>query len=196
MASPTVSDILDLLSEQSLESVSFDIDGTVYPILRVHARWFRKFLRSPREAWRFYQIRSLWEERRLGHENIEIREEDIVFFESFLTGVLDESLVTAEVWELLRALRERKIKVYFLTDHGARTKLQKLGLSEEGVPINCLGQCGELKPHVKIGALLSGTYGIEPRTHLHLGDRWTDEEQAKLFGCEFRYFAPWRLSLF
>jgi hypothetical protein len=43
---------------------------------------------------------------------------------------------------------------------------------------------------MKISALLSEKYQIDPRTHLHLGDRWTDAEQARLFGCEFRYFQP------
>ncbi len=169
------------------KSVSFDIDGTLYPILKVQMKWWRKFFLSPRAAIRFYNIKKTWELKRKGDGKVPVVQEDVAFFENFLTSMLDPSLVPDEIRNLIQALRSKKVEVFFLSDHGAKEKLSRLGLT--GMAINCLGETGELKPHPKISELLRKS-GIIPETHLHIGDRWTDEEQARLFGCSFRYFHP------
>lgn len=166
-------------------SVSFDIDGTVYPILKVKLRWWRKFFVSPGSALRFYRIKKSWELRRKGDKQVPVSRNDILFFEEFLTSLLDPTLVPAEIHTLIHGLKEKGVEIFFLSDHGASEKLSCLGL--EGMAINCLTETGELKPHPKISALLRETYKIDPTRHLHLGDRWTDEEQARIFGSSFRY---------
>jgi FMN phosphatase YigB (HAD superfamily) len=150
-------------------------------------RWWKKFFLSPARATRFYQIKKTWEKRRQGNGTPALKE-DVQFFEEFLTEMLDESLVPAEIMKLIQNLNSKGTKIFFLSDHGAEEKVKRLGLSGLGTPINCLTETGELKPHAKISSLLSDKYQINASSHLHLGDRWTDEEQAKLFGCEFRYF--------
>lgn len=183
-------EICEYVHEKGVLSVSFDIDGTLYPIRRIQLRWWTAFLLSPARALRFYGIRKSWEKRRKGDSTIEANPEDAKFFEEFLAGMMDHSLVHTEILDWIKELGACDVKVYFLSDHGAMPKLKRLGLAHLGTPINCLTETGELKPHDKISALLKEKYGIDPRRHLHLGDRWTDEEQAKLFGCEFRYFRP------
>jgi FMN phosphatase YigB (HAD superfamily) len=165
-------------------SVSFDIDGTLYPISKVQLRWWKKFFFSPRRAIRFYQIKKTWEFRRLGNSKIQITPDDVLFFEKFLTSMLDPSLVPGGIRKLIDELKKNGKEIFFLSDHGATEKLSRLGLT--GTAINCLSETGELKPHQKISELLREKYRIVPETHVHLGDRWTDEEQAKMFGCSFR----------
>jgi len=183
-------EICQYVNEKGLKTVSFDIDGTVYPILKMQFRWWKAFFLNPMKALRFYGIKRTWERRRKGSRSIEAHPSDVLFFEEFLTGMMDESLVPPEVSGWIQEISSAKIQVYFLSDHGAMEKLKRLGLAHMGKPINCLTETGELKPHEKISGLLRDKYGIDPQTHLHLGDRWTDEEQARLFGCEFRYFCP------
>jgi HAD superfamily hydrolase (TIGR01549 family) len=187
MKKSSLAEIRNLLDMRPFQSVSFDIDGTVYPIRKIQLRWWKNFFLSPARASRFYHIKKTWETRRKG-DGVPALPEDVKFFEEFLTGMMDETLVPVEMREFIDHLKAKK--VFFLSDHGASEKLRRLGLSESGTPINCLTETGELKPHVKISKLLSEKYGIDPTSHLHLGDRWTDEEQAKLFGCEFRFFQP------
>ncbi|MFL5785342.1 MAG: HAD family hydrolase [Bacteriovoracaceae bacterium] len=189
MKKSSLAEIRKLLDTRHFQSVSFDIDGTVYPIRKIQMRWWKNFFLTPMRASRFYNIKKTWETRRKG-DGVPALAEDVKFFEEFLTGMMDESLVDPDVKKWIGELKAKGTKIFFLSDHGAAEKLLRLGLWELGTPINCLTETGELKPHVKISKLLSEKYAIGPQSHLHLGDRWTDEEQAKLFGCEFRYFEP------
>jgi FMN phosphatase YigB (HAD superfamily) len=184
MKNSLYAEILTIVKEQSLKSVSFDIDGTVYPIVKVQLRWWKNFFISPGTAIRFFNIKKTWEKRRLGDVNVPVSSEDVRFFEDFLTSMLDQSLVPDEIRNLIKELRTLGVEVLFLSDHGAAEKLSRLGLT--GKAINCLIETGHLKPHQKISDLLR-QHGIVPESHLHLGDRWTDEEQARLFGCSFLY---------
>lgn len=180
-------ELSEFVNERSFRSVSFDIDGTIYPIRKVQLRWWKRLFLSPGKALRFYGIKYAWEKRRKGEE-ILLAPGDIQFFEDFLTGMMDEYLVPDEIRDWITELRNCEIEVFFLSDHGAVEKLARLGLT--GTAINCLVETGELKPHHKISSLLREKYQINASQHLHLGDRWTDEEQAKLFGCSFRYLIP------
>lgn len=178
-------ELCEYVNEKSFRTISLDIDGTLYPMKKMELRWWKKFLLSPGDALRFYKIKQKWEGRRKG-KDLPVHADDVNFFESFLVSMMDESLVSYEIRDWVKELDGFGMKVFFLTDHGAAEKLRKLGL--EGTGIDCLSETGELKPHAKISAILKDKYGIDPRTHLHVGDRWTDEEQAKLLGCEFRLF--------
>ncbi len=184
MKNSSLVELAEFVNERSFRSVSFDIDGTIYPIRKVQLRWWMRLFLSPGKALRFLLIKNSWEKRRKG-EAVDLSPGDIPFFENFLTGMMDETLVPDEIRDWITELRSCEIEVFFLSDHGAAEKLSKLGLS--GTAINCLVETGELKPHQKISALLREKYRINPSQHLHMGDRWTDEEQAKLFGCSFRY---------
>jgi FMN phosphatase YigB (HAD superfamily) len=184
MTSSSFAELKRLIQEKNLKTISFDIDGTVYPIRKVELRWWKSLLHSPLKARRFYHIKKAWEKRRKGG-GIAALPTDVAFFEEFLSSLLDASLVPQSVREGIEELRQSGVEIYFLSDHGAEVKLMKLGL--HGKSINCLTETGELKPHPKISELLL-KLGIRPPEHLHVGDRWTDEEQARLLGCEFRYF--------
>lgn len=178
-----LSEIEAFIEQNGIQSVSFDIDGTVYPIKKVQINWWKSFFSSPIPAMRFLKIRKTWEKRRQGNQEIEIKNDDVEFFEEFLADLLNSHLVPSEMRAFLNKLENKNI--IFLSDHGAERKLIKLGL--KGNAINCLTQTGELKPHKKISDFLISKYKIDPKTHLHLGDRWTDEEQAKLLGSHFLY---------
>lgn len=187
--SKKISDLHELIAEKKIKTVSFDIDGTLYPIIKVQMRWWLMLLRQPIKAIKFLSIKKKWEQRRLGNQNISIVDSDILFFEHFLLSLLQvPNLVPSEIRSLLMTLQSSGIKVYFLSDHGATSKIKALELLTAGHPINCLTETGELKPHSKISVLLSQKYGLVPEKHLHLGDRWSDQEQAKLFGCHFVLF--------
>ena len=182
-------ELLEFVNERSFQSISLDIDGTLYPMRKMELRWWKKFFLSPGRALRFYSIKKNWEGRRKGDQTVPVKAPDVSFFEEFLTGMMDETLVPFEIRDWLKEIQGFGIRVYFLSDHGAVEKTRKLGLQGLGTPINCLSETGELKPHAKITELLLSKYGIDPGRHLHAGDRWTDEEQSRLLGCEFRYFA-------
>lgn len=178
------SEIFNLVAHKNIKSISFDIDGTVYPLRKVELRWWSQFFKSPAKAIRFYLIRKRWEKRRQGMP-VEVKPEEVAFFEEFLSNMLSVDLVPAEIHQLMTKLQKRNVKIFFLSDHGAETKMKLLHLMEYGQPINCLHETNELKPHKKISKLLKDKYSLEAKSHLHLGDRWTDEAQAKDFGCYF-----------
>lgn len=178
------------ISEHHIQSISFDIDGTLYAMIRVKIRWWQKFFQAPLKAKRFLDIKKKWELRRQQISGVVVSEEDVAFFESFLMTLLDPGFVPVELRNWIQMLKERGIQIFFLTDHGAQRKLEVLNFSKDGVGINCLKETGELKPHQKITYLLLSKYLIQPASHLHLGDRWTDEEQARMLECEFSYFVP------
>ncbi|WP_408095923.1 hypothetical protein ACJVC5_12845 [Peredibacter sp. HCB2-198] len=182
--SDRLKEISSFIEEHQIRSLSLDIDGTVYSLGKVENRWRRNFFHSPIKSLRFLSIRKKWEKRRKG-EAIQILPEDVVEFETYLESLLDESLVPKEIRDWLRSL---ELDIYFLTDHGGTVKLRKLNL--QGVVIDCLHETGELKPHFRISQVLKEKFFIVPEKHLHLGDRWTDEAQAKLLGSYFQYLKP------
>lgn len=176
-----------VIQKEYIETISFDIDGTLYPMRKVEFRWWLSFVKNPFKALKFLVIRKKWEGRRNGRKICAVTENDVSFFETFLAKeLLYEGLVPAEIKEWILKLNDRGKKIYFLSDHGAEVKADVLKLPE-GKTINCLTEAGELKPHSNICQILR-KHQILPATHLHLGDRWTDEEQAKLFNCKFFYF--------
>lgn len=183
-------EIQKVLEEQNIQTVSFDIDGTLYAMTKVYKRWWQIFFFSPLKSLRFLSIRKEWEKKREGNQKIVVRDSDVLFFEAFLLRLLTPDIIPQEIHEFIKLLQDKQITLYFLSDHGNETKLKALGLSHIGKSINCLSETGELKPHQKISTLFLDQYDINPETHLHLGDRWTDEEQARLLKSHFHYLAP------
>lgn len=188
--SHNIQDVVKLIEKEGIRSISFDIDGTLYPMKKVHERWWKCFFIAPIESLKFLKIRKEWEKKRQGKKEIIVRESDIRFFEDYLLKLLHQKLIPQDIKELLKVIRTKNIALYFLSDHGTETKLKALGISHLGQSINCLSETGELKPHAKIATLFQERYHINPKEHLHLGDRWTDEEQAKLLKSHFQYLAP------
>jgi FMN phosphatase YigB (HAD superfamily) len=181
-----IADAEKIIRSQQIKTISFDIDGTIYPIQKAQFAWWKKFFVSPKDSVKFLAIRKKWEKRRAGNASIEVTRSDVEFFEEFLASLLDENFVPKEILNWFTDLEKRGLNIFFLSDHGAEKKLQKLNV--RGEAINCLTKTGELKPHQKISEYLKSHYKILPDHHLHLGDRWTDEEQAKLLGSHFSYF--------
>lgn len=183
-------ELCELVQERGFKTITLDVDGTLYPMGQMKRRWWGAFVRSPGKALRFYQIKKAWEKRRKGKGDVSVAPEDVIFFEEFLVSLMDTELVPFEIRDWIRELNDCGVKVYFLSDHGTERKIEKLDFVALGTPINCLGETGELKPHAKISTLLKEKFRVDPKSHLHVGDRWTDEEQARLMGCEFRYLRP------
>lgn len=186
--SDLINEVEKLIIEQNIKSVSFDIDGTVYPMKKMHQRWWRAFFLSPFKALKFLSIKKRWEQRRSG-QGKPAQASDVLFFEAFLISLMDPGLVLPEVRSFIDRLRSLGIAVIFFTDHGVE-KCRYLGLAGLGPVFNCLAEAGELKPHQKIADLFLRKFPVDTATHLHLGDRWTDEVQAKLISCQFKFFAP------
>ena len=185
--SPKFNELLSFIIQHKIVSVSFDIDGTLYPIRKVQLKWWLNLLSDSRSAWKFLKIKREWELRRKGNSTVPVSSNDVEYFEAYLVSMLNPSLVPEEIKDFIQVLKSKNIAIYFLSDHGAKAKLAGLHLDSEGTPVNCLIETQELKPHEKISRLLRDKYLIRPETHLHLGDRWTDEEQARIFGCHFKY---------
>ena len=177
-------ELSSFIEAHQIRSVSFDIDGTLYPLNLVEKRWRKNLFHSPIRSLRFLNIRRKWENRRKGLA-LQILPQDVVEFETYLESLLDRELVPSEIREWLKSL---ELDIYFLTDHGGVVKLRKLGF--EGTVVDCLKEAGELKPHIRISQVLKDKYNILPERHLHLGDRWTDEAQAKMLGSYFQYLKP------
>lgn len=188
--SQKITEIDQFINLNKIKSLSLDIDGTVYPINKVKIRWWIKFFVHPPMAMKFLKIRKTWEKRRAGDNSITIKKEDVIFFENFLASLLGPDLVPVEIRSWITDLGKRNIRVLFLSDHGAETKLSTLKLSTFGEAMNCLTMTGELKPHAAITNHLINVLRIDGKTHLHLGDRWTDEAQAKLMNASFMYLMP------
>ena len=188
--SEKIAEVEQLIKDAGIQSVSFDIDGTLYAMDKVKKEWWKNFFLSPLRAMKFYRIKQAWEKKRNGSDKFAPLEADVDYFENYLLTLLNPEFVPAIVRTWISELKSRGIKILFITDHGARQKLDVLKLNDIGARVNCLRETGNLKPHPDITSLLIQTYQITPLTHLHLGDRWTDEEQARLLGCTYRYFAP------
>ena len=181
--------INEIIEKNNIQSLSFDIDGTLYPLRKVELRWWFLIFRKPFRTLKFLSIKMTWEKKRLGDERISILPGEIKFFEDFLVNqLLYRGLVPVEVRHWLISLKKSGRSIFFLSDHGAKAKIEIFQLSEFGACIDCLSETGELKPHIKIGNLLTENYKISSARHLHLGDRWSDKEQARIFGCSFEYF--------
>lgn len=188
--SQKITEIDQFISSNKINSVSFDIDGTLYPLHKVKVRWWLKFLVNPPPALKFLKIRKTWERRRAGDTSITVTKDDVIFFENFLASLLSPDLVPGEIKNWLADLKKRNIRILFLSDHGAEIKLKTLQLTSQGEAINCLTMTGELKPHAAISQHLISHFNIKGEEHLHLGDRWTDEAQAKLMNASFIYLMP------
>ena len=182
--SDRLKELSHFIDAHDIRSISFDIDGTLYPLKLVEKRWRKKFLYSPIRSLRFLNIRRKWEKRRKGVA-IQILPDDVAQFETYLESLLGPELVPTEIRNWIERL---DLDIYFLTDHGGVVKLRKLGF--KGTVIDCLKEAGELKPHVRISEVLKEKYNILPERHLHLGDRWTDEAQARMSGSYFQYLKP------
>lgn len=188
--SQQIAEINQFISSGNIRSISFDIDGTLYPLNKVKVRWWMKFFKNPSEAMRFLKIRKTWEKRRAGDQSISVTKEDVIFFESFLAALLSPDLIPKEIRNWLTELKNKNVRIVFLSDHGAEIKLKTLELSLLGEAVNCLTETGELKPHEAITNHLLIQKQIVANEHLHLGDRWTDEAQAKLMKASFMYLMP------
>jgi FMN phosphatase YigB (HAD superfamily) len=188
--SQKIAKIDQLVLDRNFSTISFDIDGTLYPLKKVKIRWWKNLFINPLGALNFLRIKKTWEKRRAGDSSIEIKKKDVISFENFLASLLSADFVPGEIHHWLQSLERRGIKIYFLSDHGAEIKLQKLKIKYQNNVINCLTMTGELKPHPTITLLLKEKFNIDGPNHLHLGDRWTDEEQAKLSNATFIYFTP------
>lgn len=188
--SQKIAEIDQFITNNKIKSVSFDIDGTVYPLNKVKIRWWIKFLAHPPMAMKFLKIRRTWEKRRAGDSSITVTKDDVIFFENFLASLLGPDLVPSEMFQWINKLKQNRIRVLFLSDHGAEIKLKTLKLLPLGEAVNCLTITGELKPHMAITNHLTEKMAITGKEHLHLGDRWTDEAQAKLMGASFIYLMP------
>ena len=165
-------EICEYVNEKGVRSISFDIDGTLYSGRKIQLRWWKALLYTPVKALRYLKLKA--------HQKKS--PEEIIFVEEFLAGMLDESLVPFEIVDWIKELNACEVQAYFLSAQGAMSKLKRLGLAHTGKAVNC--------PHEETSTILRVKFGIDPKNHLHLGAHRTNEEQAKLFGCEFRYFRP------
>jgi FMN phosphatase YigB (HAD superfamily) len=188
--SQKIAEINQYISANHIRSVSFDIDGTLYPLNKVKVRWWLRFFLNPAMAMKFLKIRKTWEKRRAGDQSIVVTKQDIIFFENFLASLLSPDLIPKDIKAWLTDLNNKNIRIFFLSDHGAEIKLKTLDLAAFGEAVNCLTATGELKPHAAISNHLVNHLRIVATEHLHLGDRWTDEAQAKLMNASFMYLMP------
>lgn len=179
-----IPEIEAFIAKHSIRTLSFDIDGTLYPMTLVERNWWKYFVSHPIEALRFLRIRKRWEKKRLG-EAISVPPEDIRAFEDVLLRLLTPQMVQEETRQWLRSLQGRGLRSYYLTDHSVRAKLTALRLPKLDGEVDGLSVSGELKPHPQLAAALLKLWNIEGATHVHIGDRWSDEAQAKLLGAHF-----------
>lgn len=182
--SSSLSEIDQLIVSKKIKTISLDIDGTLYPMKAVELRWWRRFFISPIKSLRFLMIRKRWEKKRKGGA-ASVTLCDQQEFESYLIGLLSPDLVKFTTLYWLRGLKGRGLKGFYLTDHSVGLKLRALALPALEGAFDGLTLSGELKPHPKLAQELQRATRIDPVTHLHIGDRWSDEEQARLMGCHF-----------
>lgn len=182
--SSSLSEIDQLIVAKKIKTISLDIDGTLYPMKAVELRWWRRFFISPIKSLRFLMIRKRWEKKRKGG-TASVTLSDQQEFESYLIGLLSPGLVRFATLYWLRGLKERGLRVFYLTDHSVDLKLRALALPDLDGAFDGLTLSGELKPHARLARELQRATGIDPVSHLHIGDRWSDEEQARLMSCHF-----------
>jgi len=184
------------IAKNNIRTISFDVDGTLYPMSQIKNQSFSIFKKKPFDFLKFLFIKQKIEIKRYFFHNLKITKNELNFFEIFFTNYfLNEELVVNELKIWLNHLRSRDFKVLFLSDHGTELKLNKLELSDVGISLNCLRETQKLKPHNEISILLKNKYQIDPSTHLHLGDRSCDENQAESFGCSFLYLKAEEFTL-
>lgn len=178
-----------LISQNSVKSISFDIDGTLYPMSKIKNKSFQSFKKSPLKFILFLLLRKKFEVKRYIFNNLEISEKSRVFFENYFTQhFLDEEWIEVELRNWIVKLKNQGLQIYFISDHGTDLKLKKLKLSDIGMEINCLKDTSQLKPHQKISEILKEKFKLTASNHLHLGDRSCDQELAQSIGCLFMNF--------
>ncbi|MFN9114476.1 MAG: hypothetical protein ACK5XN_30820 [Bacteroidota bacterium] len=182
--SSSLFEIDQLIVSKNIQTISLDIDGTLYPMKAVELRWWKSFVFSPIQALQFLLIRKRWERKRKGL-TVSVTEKDKSNFEHVLLTLLCPRLVKFTTLYWLRGLKSRGLKAYYLTDHSVELKMKALDLPKLDGAFDGLTLSGELKPHATLAKDLNQALGINPLTHLHIGDRWSDEEQARLMGCHF-----------
>ncbi len=182
-----INEVEKLITRYHIKSISFDIDGTLFPIRHLYRNWFAALAKCPLKTMRFYKISRTLEYYRKLNTAVDISSRDLSFFKKYLIEILFENIsVEQKLVNWIAELEQRNLKVIYLSDHATTAKLQSLNLASKNT-IDCLFQTGHLKPHASIISLLV-SQNIHMEHHLHLGDRSTDEEQAKLFGCRFKLF--------
>lgn len=182
-----ISEINHFIEQHQIKSISFDIDGTLYPKWKATLLWFKSFLIGPKRAHRFKKLVRYLDSTRNLEDVINLSQSDQAFMNNFLMkNVYKKITVSPLLIDWITHLNQKGINILYLTDHFGEDKLRYLNLPQHQV-IDCLKLTHKLKPHPTISKELK-KQNLIAQYHLHLGDRISDKEQACHFGCHFKYF--------
>lgn len=199
---------MGFLSENSIEAVAFDIDGTFYPLWKTQLRVFFASLSSLPFALAYNKARQrvrtedsflalpplsekergermcsyMWD--RCGDEDIEyfLKKEKKVFFSRY-----EKSFSNIKAYDgvesLLMKLEDSGIKKGVLSDFPVGTKLKAMGI-DKYFPVQLSSEdWGRYKPCLTPFEMLVSEMNVKPRAILYVGDSLRkDIEGAKRAG--------------
>lgn len=188
------------MAPQSLQLVTFDLDGTLYDngayLPKLVRRWLleRLFRQSPLRTLRQVVVARAYQRTREASRSLgpraDLRAEVIAetarrtgFEEPFVRNVIEELIyrnpfhgsdahVFPGVRETLAALKSRGLRLAVLSDYPVEEKLAALGLSSIGFDLLLSSEdVNALKPHPALFLEACRRLAVEPSRALHVGDR-------------------------
>lgn len=189
-----------MLDFNKIKLVVFDIDGTLYPNFVMYLWMFPSFLLNPKLSIAFFKVRK--EIRKLDLEGCEYKDfyekqaeliaPKIKSINSWAKKDIEKYLY--KVWKnsaaiikplpnlkkFLNILKEKKIKIYALSDLPVENKLKYLGVEQYFEKSFCAESVGKLKPHKAPFEKLIKESGLKPDEILYIGNSFSkDIEGAK-----------------
>ena len=178
----------------AIKVVSWDVDGTLYPIASMKARLATAFLRRSVRGGAltaYRELRVLQDHRtaldarrgngRVG-ENCDWEEPDVAAH--WYRSAIERAGTRAGVEDLLAFFDRSGHTQVVLSDLRAQYKLHALGIRDRFHAVYEGSVLGFLKPSPDGFRRIVDDYGIEPHELLHVGDRVeTDGAGARAAGC-------------
>lgn len=191
-----------------IRALSFDLDGTLYPVRKIRVAWRLRHERGLLVAFMAARERIRHEAPLLDAEALLDREAELVApsFElsidearrriRALRDALPEALTRGVrpypgVKSALEAAHVRGLKLAIISDYSPADKLRWLGLDDLpwAASIGC-DLLGALKPHPRPFLAVAEQLGIEPGSVLHVGDR----EDLDIEGALSAGLRAWRFA--
>jgi putative hydrolase of the HAD superfamily len=170
----------------SIRAVGFDIDGTLYPDYRFHARVLpiiipnlrlllsmgkaREELRARRREGSFYRNQAEIAARHLARPADEVQTLLAERIYRAWEPLFAKVKIHSHVRETMESLRARGLKLGVLSDFPAEAKLKHLGLWGLWDAVVCSEEVGHLKPAPDSFLALAKGLGVAPEEMLYVGN--------------------------
>ncbi len=188
-----------------IRAVAFDVDGTLYPNIKMYLRAIRFFIKHPLLMYHFNTVRNrirsirpidnFWElqAEMLAELNGNTREEAEEIIDKLMYDEWEQIFkgikVFPEIHGILRSLKQDGIRLGVLSDFRVHTKLAYMQLEGFWDGVVSSEESGYLKPNTEPFLLLAERLNLPPESVLYVGNHYQyDIIGAKDAGMKAAYF--------